>query len=93
MMAMASRKSSQAARQATIQLVVGGKLTLGSTTAIPKQPTLTDADIETKAKIFGKDGNTLNKYQRNIDDAAATVAKQDSTRLHNKGELLIKARQ
>ena len=51
-------------------------------------------EMEEKAKIFGKKGDTkLTKYQAKINDAAVELVKEDQALVGNRGQLLQKARE
>ena len=74
---------------------VGGKLKISrEAPANTQQSTseFTEDELEEKAKIYGRNGNKLNAYQKRVNSAAANLVKLDSTLLLNRGILLEKAR-
>ncbi|XP_041459980.1 uncharacterized protein LOC121411368 [Lytechinus variegatus] len=80
--------------QATLKFT-GGKLSISREPPSQSPPVSdkTDEEIEERAKIFGKDGKNLNKYQKKINEAASRLAKANPTLLETRGLLLVKARE
>ncbi len=84
-------RTTQFTRQSTL---VFGRDGLKISASPPKvQDTLSEKELEEKAKIFGKSGKKpLTKYQKSMNDASSEIVKKDPTIAENRGELYKQAR-